>query len=376
MLAGAANPPTLPANPTLEAAGVPLYPDLETYFAGNRADLAVISGPIQVHAPQTCLALAHGAHVLCEKPAAAAIQEVLEMRAAEQRVGRFAAIGYQWSFSPAVQALKRDIQAGRFGRPLRLKTLVLWPRHRSYYTRNDWAGRLRSAGGHWVLDSPVQNATAHYLHNMFYLLGPTREQSSLPVSIEAELYRANPIETYDAAALRCLTASGVEVLYYAAHCVPEFQNPLMHFQFERGEVRFDGGGDRRFTAHLPGGEVVDYGTPDGAEDEKLAQTLNAVRGGPPPACGLEAASAHILAANGAQQSCPVWPFPPEQVRITCTEDNQLTWAEGLQEALWAAFEGGLLPVETGRFAWARRGPLLDLRGYTLFEGVPKFRCPP
>ena len=35
--------------------------------------------------------------------------------------GVFVAIGFQWSFSRAVQALKRDVMAGVLGKPKRLR---------------------------------------------------------------------------------------------------------------------------------------------------------------------------------------------------------------------------------------------------------------
>ena len=49
--------------------------------------------------------------------------------------------------------------------------MVSFPRPLSYFKRNDWAGHLRTPAGEDVLDSPLNNATAHYLHNMLYVLG-------------------------------------------------------------------------------------------------------------------------------------------------------------------------------------------------------------
>jgi len=34
-----------------------------------------------------------------------------------------------------------------------------------------------------VLDSPVNNATAHYLHNMFYVLGHATDASAMPACV-------------------------------------------------------------------------------------------------------------------------------------------------------------------------------------------------
>ena len=43
--------------------------------------------------------------------------------------------------------------------------------------------------GNPIFDSPVSNACAHYLHNMLYVLGPTRETSAMPARVQAELTR-------------------------------------------------------------------------------------------------------------------------------------------------------------------------------------------
>jgi len=84
--------------------------------------------------------------------------------------------------------LKRDLLDGRYGRPLRLATLCAWPRDRAYYRRNSWAGRLRDGdSGAWVLDSPANNAMAHFLHNALFLLGPAMTHSALPAAVTAEL---------------------------------------------------------------------------------------------------------------------------------------------------------------------------------------------
>ena len=90
----------------LKEMGVPIYATLEEFYKSHRADLAVLSSPIHRHCPQTCLALEHGSHVLCEKPAAASVEEVDRMIEARNRSGRFVAIGFQWSFSGSMQALK------------------------------------------------------------------------------------------------------------------------------------------------------------------------------------------------------------------------------------------------------------------------------
>jgi hypothetical protein len=114
--------------------------------------------------------------------------------------------------------LKRDLLEGRYGRPLRLATLCAWPRDRAYYRRNSWAGRLRDRdSGAWVLDSPANNAMAHFLHNALFVLGPAMAHSALPAAVTAELARAYPIDSADTAACRVMTDGGCEVLFLASH---------------------------------------------------------------------------------------------------------------------------------------------------------------
>src|SRR5512136_1619811 len=109
----------------MRAMGVPCFVSLQDFYRNKKADLAILSTPIQMHMPQTMFALAKGSHVLCEKPAAGTIQEVREALEAEKAAARWVAVGYQWSFSPAVQALKADIRAGLFGAPRRFRCLYL-----------------------------------------------------------------------------------------------------------------------------------------------------------------------------------------------------------------------------------------------------------
>ena len=54
----------------IQAAGIPVFDDIEAFYAGHRADLAIISSPIHFHAGQVIGCLNHGSYVLCEKPVA------------------------------------------------------------------------------------------------------------------------------------------------------------------------------------------------------------------------------------------------------------------------------------------------------------------
>ncbi|NLF39285.1 Gfo/Idh/MocA family oxidoreductase [bacterium] len=346
----------------LEAAGIPVLASLDA--CTTEASLAIVSSPIQVHREQTCACFSRGMHVLCEKPVAPLIQDVHAMIAARDAARRLGAVGYQWSFSNAVLALKADVMAGVLGTPVRLKTIVRWPRTKTYYTRNSWAGAIKDARGNWVLDSPVNNATAHYLHNMLFVLGRSLDRSATPATIEGELYRANDIQNYDTAAMRIMTTAGTEILFYSTHAVRDQRHPEFILEFEEAAVTF-GGAQKNIIARFTGGTTKDYGSPDVDAMTKVWTMARAVSNAAVIPCGFEAAASHTLCVNGLQESCDILPFPAESVRRDESPGDSLTWVEGLAELFDECYTRALLPSETGA-AWARKGHTMDLTSYTSY----------
>jgi predicted dehydrogenase len=350
----------------LQSRHIPLYDNLSDFFKHHTAALICISSPIQFHASQTILALEHGASVLCEKPLCATIQDARRMAQAEAQASGFVAIGYQWSFSTAIQSLKTDILSGRLGTPLRLKSRVFWPRTNAYYSRNKWAGRIRLDDGSWVLDSPAGNAAAHYLHNMLYILGPTRETSATVKSVQAELYRANPIENYDTGILRCITGNDVEILFYTTHASRQNVNPIFDYEFEKAVVRFDQNSEEDIIAYFHDGRQKNYGNPFAAGMGKIWQCVEAVHTEQPIVCGIQAATPHTLCINGAQESAVIVDFPESLRRTAELAGDTLTYIEGLEDLLTRCYESSLLPSESGLADWAAAGRVVDLRDYHHF----------
>jgi predicted dehydrogenase len=345
----------------LQARGVPVYANLEDFHREHRADLAVISSPIQLHADHTCTELEAGSHVLLEKPAAGSTADVDRMIAAREAAGRFVAVGFQWSFAESVLALKADILHGRLGRPLRGRSLTLWPRTEAYYGRNDWAGRRRDSVGRWILDSPVSNAMAHHLHNLLFLMGCAMDRSAEPLLMEALLTRANDIETFDTAALRVATDGGAEILFLASHAIADREagGPRFTLELEEGTVTYPGGTEP-MTARHRDGRVWTYPHPDAsAQVRKLWESVNAVRAWPEsgrgedvagavPPCGLETARPHVAVVEALERSGPApLAYGADAVRITETSGGRLYWVEGLADALRAAYEVGEMPTLPG-----------------------------
>jgi predicted dehydrogenase len=350
----------------LKAENVPVYPGLAGFYeSGGRADLAVIVSPIHYHVTQSCLALSHGSHVLCDKPLGAVIQEADRLIRIRDLTGCWVRVGYQWSFSPGVQALKEQILRGRYGRPRRFRALCFWPRDRAYYSRNDWAGKRKDPCGAWVLDSPANNAMAHFLHNLLYLAGPEQSLSATPLSVEGETFRAHSIETFDTAACRIQTLEGVEILFYASHVTRQAMEPCFHLEFEKasgclgpgaGEIRVKG----------DSGEETRYAAPETDHQfRKLFAAVSAVHRPAPVLCGPEAARAQTLCVNGLHEAVPeAVPFSIDKKR---ENPSGRVWIEGLDAELLACYEKSLLPGEAG-YSWGGKAGKADLSGYRYFPG--------
>jgi predicted dehydrogenase len=367
-LAGVVDPQARQARawPWVESRGVPVFDDMASFYSsGHEADLAVIVSPIQCHVPQSCTALEHGSHVLCDKPLGATVQEAARLVSARDRAGRFVMIGYQWSYSAAIQALKRDILAGLFGRPIRFATLCCWPRHLAYYRRSPWAGRLRDPDtGQWVLDGPANNAMAHFLHNLLYLGGPGIDRSATPRIVQAEAYRAYPIESCDTAACRVVTDGGLEVLLYASHVTEASIEPRFTLEFESAVVTFDAGGGG-IAARATSGTEKRYGAPDDSPQfKKLFDAIDASRSPAPVVCGPEAAMAQTLALNGMHESVGDVPSFPDSMVVADNEAARM-YVPGLADTLSRCYEDRRLPAESG-VAWATAGALVNLDGYDSF----------
>lgn len=351
------------------------YDSLEEYYENNTADLVIISSPIQLHVNQTITALENGSNVLCEKPIAATIQDAIKMREVSERTGKFVAVGFQWSFCEPILNLKRDILSGVYGKPLKCKTIVQWPRTERYYNRSSWAGRIKNDAGDWILDSVANNATAHFLHNMFFLLGEKIGKSAYPAKIKAEIYRANEIENYDTFMARINTRNNMEMMFYASHAVPENIHPIFEFTFEKGRVEFDFGKDAILRGFTLDGQEKEYGNPFDDEMRKIFTCIKAIRGEEEIPCDINAASPQLITINAVSENCDIVNFAEEYlvrkpIKEKDGDETTLVYVEGIKDVLIKCYEEEKLPSEKG-VAWAKECKAFDVGEYTKFSDVKK-----
>lgn len=337
--------------PEIRQRGIPLYSALEEFYAaGGKADLALIATPIAFHTRHILCALAGGSDVICEKPLCADKKDIETLLAAREKTGKFVHIGYQWSHSAAIEALKNDVMAGVFGAPKSLKTLVLWPRNADYFNRGTgWAGKLRTSSGELIYDSIANNAAAHYLHNMFYVLGDRLNTARAPGSFEATLRRANRIENFDTADILCRFADGSTARFIASHATDRALNPMFDYAFENGRVLYS---EDAVPASVPyaadykpgcvkalfsDGSVKEYGDPFDGICRKVYLAAARVRGDADgyERCGIETAAVHTRFINDMQERCQVNDFPADRIAV----DGKNTVVPGLYEELLGVYAG-------------------------------------
>ena len=304
------------------------------YLAGGKADLAVIVSPPHYHVPQSILALHHGTNVLCDKPVGPLVSDAESLIEKRNNSRKFVMIGYQWSYSEGIQSLKKDILEGRFGKPLRMKSLCLWPRDFAYFARNNWSYRKTDSEGNLVMDNIFQNATSHFIHNMFFLLGNTMESSAEAFEIEAQISRAYPVETYDTGAFRAFTGSGAELIFFASHATEKRVDPCFRIEFEKGFAELKPGADK-IIAKTPDRNEFSYTSPDSDHQfKKLFQAINNVHKLDKIVCPVEAAISQTRLANTVEKLCPVVPKIPEGHII---KTGERLFVKGLDDLLLSGY---------------------------------------
>jgi len=99
-----------------------LYRDGRELIRKEKPDVLWVCAPTYLHRELTCMGLAAGMHVFCEKPMAGTLRECEAMIRAEQASGKFLMIGQVLRFWPEYLFLKETVSDGRYGK---LQTLSL-----------------------------------------------------------------------------------------------------------------------------------------------------------------------------------------------------------------------------------------------------------
>jgi predicted dehydrogenase len=171
------------------------YTDWREIIADPEIDMIDVCLPIPMHAEVTVAALKAGKHVLCEKPMARTAAQCVEMVKAAEETGKLLMIGQCLRFWPEYRAAKREIESGKYGKPLyaRLHRAGGIPR----WSYQDWL-RTPSESGGVVLDMHVHDVDAA----IWWFGKPDQIQASgllrddLPVAVDTLWLYDNGMRVY------------------------------------------------------------------------------------------------------------------------------------------------------------------------------------
>jgi UDP-N-acetyl-2-amino-2-deoxyglucuronate dehydrogenase len=159
-------------------------------------DLVVLATPSGLHAGQVIAAAEAGLHVCTEKPMATRWADGVAMVKACDQAGVHLFVVKQNRFNSTLQLVKRQMEAGRFGRLAMVAVNVFWQRPQSYYDQDNWRGTWEFDGG------ALMNQASHYVDLLDWLVGPVESLSASTATL------GRNIEVEDTAALQVRWRNG------------------------------------------------------------------------------------------------------------------------------------------------------------------------
>jgi predicted dehydrogenase len=221
--------------------GVRVFEDYKTMLAAcaGGLDLLVVPTPIPLHAEMHQAGVEHGLAVYLEKPPTLDYVELEEMILHDRRAKKATLVGFNFIIEKPRQTLKERLLAGEFGSLREVHLTASWPRPRSYFERNTWAGRLVGDHGRLILDSCFGNAMAHYVHNALFWAGQTELMSWAHLaSVRAELYRAHAIEGADTFFVEARTPEDAILRFALSHACSGTSSHAETIVCERATLRY------------------------------------------------------------------------------------------------------------------------------------------
>jgi predicted dehydrogenase len=352
--------------------GVRVFPDYRAMLEAchREIDLVIIPTPIQVHAEMHAAAVAYGLPCYIEKPPTLDYAELDRMIAADARLPKSSLVGFNFIIEQPRLLLKERILAREFG-PVRCATLsALWPRPRSYFRRNAWAGRLL-IDDRIVLDSCFGNALAHFVHNVLFWTG-ARELFSWaqPAAVRAELYRAHAIEGADTFFVETETTTGVTLRFALSHACTGASSQIETVVCDRATVNYVVGRYAEVRWHDGRVERTELDPFDGLlrNHQEYYRYLCGER--PRPATTLTDSRPFVLLNNLAYVSSQrIVPIPASCVEVQRNEKEQKEYLEvaGLHSAQAAFLSHGTWPRAD---SWSREpAPTVTPADLPRFHGV-------
>ncbi len=352
------------------------YKDYDAFLHScHGLDAVIIATPLHLHADMAIKALNTGYNVLLEKPPALTVQDFKSMQDAQRQCGKICAVGFQHTSTPSFLVLQEDILKGKIGKIKRVTGCGRWKRTQEYFRRAPWVGKLL-LNGRYVLDGTINNPFAHLLMNCLILSGLQENRPVLPSWVEAELYRANDIESEDNSCLRGKMDNGVELFFCASICGERDATPFITVEGDEGTAYWDY--EDRLEYRNKTGQLREALQVSG--DNRYAHLLNfadfLTGRADRLACPLDVTERFVLTANLAFESAgrPVkidgehrdWRDENGRSTDTLSRPGDFVMVKHIDEIIKRAAAEKKLYSELG-IAWAKAGKKCHASGYKEFN---------
>ena len=323
-------------------------------------DLVTLPVPIHLHAPMTVVCLERGLHVLVEKPPASTLAEARQMAEVARRTGKLCGVGFQYSTSPLLSAIRQIIEGGRLGDITSLSTLCLGKRYDNYYARARWAGRI-IVDGKIVRDGTLNNPYAHMAQLLLTVAGIAAGGPVRPIELEAELFAGHDIETEDTCALRARLSSGVPFHFYSSVCTHFPFNMQIRIEGTKGVIDWKVTGNPQARVRFADGteEILpNLITDDGGNTPAVFRNyIEALEGRAQLACPIDdtLAFAELVEKMFTEHSVTHLHDTPYVTRVELEDGGRqevATYLDGIEDYAVKAFETGKLYSEVGA-PWAK-----------------------
>lgn len=165
--------------------GAKYYADYKELLADSDIEVVNICTPSGMHPQHAMLAAYAGKHIICEKPLAIKLEDLLHMiQVCKEQDVKLATV-FPRRMAPAAQYVKRILEEGRLGRLTLCDAYVKIYRSQQYYDSAGWRGTWDMDGG-----GAMMNQGIHIVDLLQWFAGPVKsiygKASALQRNIEVE----------------------------------------------------------------------------------------------------------------------------------------------------------------------------------------------
>ena len=171
------------AQALMEAVGCPceVHTDLKPVLGRRDIHVVIVTTPSGAHLEPALAAAEAGKHVVVEKPLEITLERCDRIiDACDRRRVKLCTI-FPSRFGEANQALKKAVEAGRFGRLTLGETTCKWWRPQTYYDEGGWKGTKALDGG-----GALMNQAIHNVDLLSWMMGPVTHITGFTATLAHE----------------------------------------------------------------------------------------------------------------------------------------------------------------------------------------------